>query len=63
MPAAAPILASRTLLVLWFVVLLETVSPLPLALSIGAIWVLVARPPWFYNLVCELYGRSPSEHG
>ena len=63
MPAAAPTRASRTLLLLWLIVVLEIVSPLPLALSIGAVWVLAARPPWFYDLVCELYGRSPAEHG
>ena len=37
------------------VVLLEIVFPLPAVLSLGAVYVLVARPAWFPRLVRELY--------
>lgn len=43
---------------LWIVVLVELLSPIPAFLTFGAIYVLVARPPWFYSLVQELY-RDP----
>lgn len=60
MRGAAPTKGSRTLLLLWLIVVLEVLSPVPLFLSIGAAYVLLARPPWFYDMVCGLYGRSPS---
>ncbi len=40
---------------LWAVVLLEAVSPVPAILTFGAAYVLLARPPWFSDLVQELY--------
>jgi hypothetical protein len=42
---------------LWavLVIALEIVSPVPALLSLGAIYVLLFRPPWFRNLVLELY--------
>lgn len=43
---------------LWLVVLVEILSPLPAFLSLGAIWVLIARPAWFPRLVERLY-RAP----
>jgi len=43
---------------LWVVVLLELVSPVPLFLTFGAIYVLLVRPPWFRDLVRELYGEQ-----
>lgn len=45
----------RLLIILWAVVLLEIVSPIPLALTVGAVWVLIARPPWFLQMVQTLY--------
>ena len=42
---------------LWLAVLLEIVSPIPAVLSIGAIWVLLFRPPWLPRLVDRLYSR------
>lgn len=51
---------SRTVLLLWAVVLIELILPVPAFLSIGAIWVLVARPPWLPKLVNELYRGDES---
>ena len=45
----------RLFTILWGAVLLEIVSPIPALLTIGAIWVLVARPPWFLQMVQTLY--------
>ncbi len=49
---------SRTILLLWAVVLLEIVSPLPAFLSLGAVHVLLTRPSWFPRLVRELYEKN-----
>ena len=49
----------RTLILLWVVVLLEMLSPIPLFLTIGAAWVLLVRPPWFRRVVLELYDSYP----
>ncbi len=46
---------TQLLLVLWAVVLLELVSPIPAFLTLGALWVLLARPPWLPRLVARLY--------
>jgi hypothetical protein len=52
---------SRTLVLLWSIVVLEIVSPVPAVLTAGTIWVLLARPPWLPRLVRELYGqREPT---
>ena len=40
---------------LWLVVLIEIVSPIPALLSVGAVWVLLFRPPWLPRLVERLY--------
>ncbi|NIM01636.1 MAG: hypothetical protein GTN89_12575 [Acidobacteria bacterium] len=42
---------------LWLIVLLELISPIPVFLTIGAIVVLLTRPPWFRQMVDELYSR------
>lgn len=47
--------SSSTAAILWLVVLLELVSPLPAVLTFGAIYVLLFRPPWFGRMVRELY--------
>ncbi len=43
------------LVILWLVVVLEMVLPVPGILTLGALWVLVARPAWFAEIVRELY--------
>jgi len=50
--------ASTTVAVLWLVVITEILSPIPLALSAGAIYVLVARPAWFLDVVRDLYPEA-----
>ncbi len=47
------------LALLWLVVALEIVSPVPGVLSLGAVWVLLFRPRGFLDLVHELYGIPP----
>jgi len=48
-----------TLLLLWLIVVVEFVSPIPGALTIGAAWVLLTRPAWFLTLVHHLYNIDP----
>ena len=43
---------------IWAIVVVELLSPIPAALTIGAIYVLLARPRWFLEIVGELYGLS-----
>ena len=50
-------LPGGTLAVLWAVVLLELVLPVPGLLTLGALYVPAARPPWFRTLVDGLYAR------
>ena len=40
---------------LWSIIALELISPIPAFLTIGAIVVLLTRPPWFRELVDDLY--------
>ena len=47
---------SRNVLLLWVVVLVEIVAPIPGLLSLGAVYVLLVRPGWFPAIVRELYG-------
>ena len=54
-------LPGGTLLLLWTVILVELISPIPAFLTFGAAWVLLARPPWFLTLVRELYAQPPEE--
>jgi hypothetical protein len=42
---------------LWLIVLLEVASPIPAFLTIGAIIVLLTKPPWFRQLVDDLYSE------
>ena len=49
------------LAMLWAVVVIELVLPVPGALSLGAAYVLIARPPWFARLVDELYCRRTAD--
>lgn len=50
-----PTSRSTTLTLLWLVVIVEMISPIPLGLTLGAAYVLLVRPPWFLDLVHELY--------
>lgn len=50
-------MTDRNLLLLaWILVAVELISPLPAFLTLGAIYVLIARPPWFPRIVERLYG-------
>jgi hypothetical protein len=51
-------LAPGKLGLLWLVVIVELLAPVPAILSLGAIYVLLTRPRWFLDLVLGLYGRS-----
>ena len=44
---------------LWAIIALEILSPIPAVLSLGAIYVLLFRPPWFPRLVETLYTDPP----
>ena len=46
---------NRLVAYLWAIVVLEILSPIPLLLSLGAIYVLLFRPPWFRKAVEDLY--------
>ena len=48
-------LTPTTLAALWVVVVLELVLPVPGLLTLGALYVLAARPGWFLSLVESLY--------
>jgi hypothetical protein len=51
-------LTAGTVGLLWVMVLIELVSPVPAFLTLGAIWVLLFRPPWFLELVRQLYAEK-----
>lgn len=46
---------------LWAMIILELLSPIPAFLTLGAIWVMLLRPPCFLHLVQQLYGESPDD--
>ncbi len=45
-------------MLLWAVVLIEIVSPVPAFLTFGVIWILLTRPAWLPGLVGELYAED-----
>ena len=47
--------SSSTTFILWMVVILELISPLPALLTFGAVYVLLFKPPWFRTVVRQLY--------
>jgi hypothetical protein len=51
------------LALLWLLVLIEFLSPVPAFLTLGAVWVLLARPPWFFELVRALYSETEGGGG
>ena len=55
-----PALSRATLALIWAVIVLELVSPIPAFLTLGAVWVMLARPPAFLTLVQRLYGVETS---
>jgi hypothetical protein len=48
---------SRTLGILVPMALVDAIIPIPILGSV-LIYVLLARPPWFLDLVDDVYGRS-----
>ncbi|SJM89202.1 conserved hypothetical protein [Crenothrix polyspora] len=48
--------------ILWFFILLFIaileISPIPITPLI-LIWIVLFRPPWFYNLVIKIYDKQP----
>jgi hypothetical protein len=53
-----PALSRATLALIWAAIVLELLSPIPAFLTLGAVWVMLARPPAFLRLVLRLYGRD-----
>lgn len=49
---------TRIVALLWALVVLEALSPMPLALTGGVAWVLAVRPRWFLELVKTVYGDA-----
>ena len=43
---------------LWVAVVIEILSPIPAFLTVGAVYVLLFRPPSFYRLVQGLYRQA-----
>jgi hypothetical protein len=58
-PTAHAKLPRSTLVLIWLVIAVELVSPIPLLLTLGAVWVMLVRPPAFLDLVLRLYGQEP----
>ena len=53
-----PPLSGFALALIWAVIVLELVSPIPLFLTLGAAWVMLVRPPWFLRLVEWIYAEE-----
>ena len=51
---------TKTLIALLLLCLVDTVIPLPILGTI-LIYVLLQRPPWFSNVVTEIYGDIGSD--
>ncbi|MEM6926056.1 MAG: hypothetical protein AAF602_03940 [Myxococcota bacterium] len=54
---------SRVVALLWVAVVIEVVSPVPGLLTLGAVWVLLARPDWLPKLVDQLYAEDEEPEG
>ena len=52
-------IGTGTLLLLWAIVVVELLSPIPGVLTIGAAWILLTRPAWFLTLIHRLYDIDP----
>ena len=53
---------TKTLISLLLLCLVDTVIPFPIVGTI-LIYVLLQRPPWFKNVVAEIYGERGSVNG
>ena len=51
------------ILLLWSIVILELVSPVPAVLTLGAAYVLLRRPRWFPELVRRIYEAPDAAEG
>ena len=47
---------TKTLIALVLLCLVDTVIPFPI-IGVILIYVLLQRPPWFKNVVAEIYGK------
>ena len=56
-----PALSGLALALIWAVIVLELISPIPAFLTIGAVWVMLTRPPSFLRLVQRLYAEETPE--
>lgn len=56
-------LSGSTLALIWAVIALELLSPIPAFLTFGAAWVMLTRPPWFLRLVQRLYAEETAGGG
>lgn len=56
-----PALSRFALALIWALIVLELLSPLPAFLTLGAVWVMLVRPPFFLRLVQRLYGEETRE--
>jgi hypothetical protein len=52
---------TKILIALILLCLVDTVIPFPILGTI-LIYVLLQRPPWFKNVVAEIYGEIGSDH-
>jgi hypothetical protein len=50
---------TKTLIALVLLCLVDTVIPFPIV-GVILIYVLLQRPPWFKNVVAEIYGKIGS---
>jgi hypothetical protein len=50
---------TKTLISLLLLCLVDTVIPFPI-IGVILIYVLLQRPPWFKNVVAEIYGKIGS---
>lgn len=51
----------RVLALLWALIVLEILSPIPLALTLGSAWVLATRPGWFLEIVRNVYDAPKAD--
>jgi hypothetical protein len=58
MTGQSPARSSNLLILLWALVVLEFLSPIPAFLTLGAVYILLYRPPWFPELVRRLYEET-----
>jgi hypothetical protein len=52
---------TKTLIALILLCVVDTVIPFPI-LGVILIYIVLQRPPWFKNVVAEIYGEMGSDH-